>query len=393
VRVFFLVFCLAGLWSCARPAKTAVQADSDVPSVAVARVQRQDLHRDLVLSAEFRPYEEVDLHAKVAGFLKDIQVDVGDRVRAGQLIATLEIPEMVDEDAQAEATRKRSEAELVHAHSELARAQSAHEAAHLAYQRLADVVKVRPTLVARQEIDDSFAKDRGAEAQVDSAKAAITAAEQQIRVAQASEQRIHTLQAYQRITAPFAGVISKRYADPGAMIQAGTSSSSQAMPIVRVSEIARLRLVLAVPESAVPRIRVGSPIAIRVTAVNREFQGKVSRFSGRLQSSTRTMDTEVDVDNSRGDLAPGMFAEAMVTLDRHDGALSVPVQAVAGAEDKATLLVVDSQNQLVPKEVRLGLETADRREVLSGLEQGDLVVIGKTAALHAGLHVSPQEAK
>jgi RND family efflux transporter MFP subunit len=138
---------------------------------------------------------------------------------------------------------------------------------------------------------------------------------------------------------------------------------------------------------------VGSPIGIRVTAVNREFQGKVSRFSGRLQSSTRTMDTEVDVDNSRGDLAPGMFAEAMVTLDRHDGALSVPVQAVAGAEDKATLLVVDSQNQLVQKEVRLGLETADRREVLSGLDLGDLVVIGKAAALHPGLRVSPQEAK
>jgi RND family efflux transporter MFP subunit len=350
--------------------------------VAVARVQREDLHRDLVLSAEFRPYEEVDLHAKVAGFLKDIQVDVGDRVQAGQLIATLEIPEMVDEDAQAEATRKRSEAELVHAQGELSRAQSAHEAAHLGYQRLADVVKVRPTLVARQEIDDSFAKDREAEAQVDSAKAAITAAEQQIRVAQASEQRIHTLQAYQRITA-----------DPGAMIQAGTSSSSQAMPIVRVSEVARLRLVLAVPESAVPRIRVGSPIGIRVAAVNREFQGKVSRFSGRLQSSTRTMETEVDVDNPRGDLAPGMYAEALVTLDRHAGALSIPVQAVAGAEDQATLLVVGPQDQLVQKRVRLGLETPDRREVLGGLEQGDLVVIGKAAALHAGLRVSPQEAK
>jgi RND family efflux transporter MFP subunit len=364
-----------------------------MPSVAVARVERQDLQRDLVLSAEFRPYEEVDLHAKVAGYLKEIRVDVGDRVQAGQLIATLEVPEMVDESAQAEATRKRSEAELVHAQGELSRAQSAHEAAHLNYQRLDDVIKVRPGLVARQEIDNALAKDRESEAQVDSAKAAVTAAEQQIRVAQASEQRIHTLQAYERITAPFAGVISKRYADPGAMIQAGTSSSSQAMPLVRLSEIARLRLVLPVPESAVPRIRVGSPIGIRVSAVNREFQGKVSRFSDRLQSTTRTMDTEVDVDNSRGDLAPGMFAEALVTLDRHNAALSIPVQAVAGAEDKATLLVVDAQNQLVQREVHLGLETPERREVLSGLEQGDLVVVGKAAGLHPGLRVRPQEAK
>jgi RND family efflux transporter MFP subunit len=393
VRAIFLVLCAGAMYSCTRPAKTAVRADSEIPSVSVVRAQRQDLQRDLVLSAEFRPYEEVDLHAKVAGYLKDIRVDVGDRVQTGQLIAILEIPEMADEDAQAEATRKRSEAELVHAQSELMRDQSAHEAAHLNFQRLDDVMKVRPALVARQEIDNAMAKDREAEAQVDSAKAAITAAEQQIRVAQAAEQRIHTLQAYQRITAPFAGVISKRYADPGAMIQAGTSSSSQAMPVVRLSEIARLRLVLAVPESAVPRIHVGGAIGIRVNAVNRQIRGKVSRFSDRLQSDTRTMETEVDVDNSRGDLAPGMFAEAVVTLDRHDGALAIPVQAVAGAEDKATLLVVDPQNQLVQKEVRLGLETADRREVLSGLNDGDLVVVGKTTGLRPGLRVKPQEAK
>jgi multidrug efflux pump subunit AcrA (membrane-fusion protein) len=105
------------------------------------------------------------------------------------------------------------------------------------------------------------------------------------------------------------------------------------------------------------------------------------------------MDTEADVDNSRGDLAPGMFAEALVTLDRHNAALSVPVQAVAGAEDKAMLLVVDAQNQLVQREVHLGLETPERREVLSGLEQGDLVVVGKAAGLHPGLRVRPQEAK
>jgi len=393
VRAIFLVLCAGAMYSCTRTAKTAVQADYQIPSVSVARVQRQDLERDLVLSAEFRPYEEVDLHAKVAGYLKDIRVDVGDRVQAGQLIAILEIPEMADEDAQAEATRKRSEAELLHAQSELMRDQSAHEAAHLNFQRLDDVMKVRPALVARQEIDNAMAKDREAEAQVDSAKAAITAAEQQIRVAQAGEQRIHTLQAYQRITAPFAGVISKRYADPGAMIQAGTSSSSQAMPVVRLSEIARLRLVLAVPESAVPRIHVGGAIGIRVNAVNRQIQGKVSRFSDRLQTDTRTMETEVDVDNSRGDLAPGMFAEAVVTLDRHNGALAIPVQAVAGAEDKASLLVVDPQNQLVQKEVRLGLETPDRREVLSGLNDGDLVVVGKATGLRPGLRVKPQEAK
>ena len=391
VRAIVPVLCVCGLWSCSRPNRNVVLADSETPSVAVTRVQRHDIQRDLVLSAEFRPYQEIDLHAKVSGYLKEIQVDVGDRVQEGQLIAILENPEMAAEELQSEAVRRRSEAELVHARSELARTKSAHEAAHLASQRLADVSKLRPNLVARQEIDDAFAKDREAEARVESAAAAISAAEQQIQVAKAREQGIRTLRAYERITAPFAGMITKRYADPGAMIQAGTSSSTQTLPLVRLSDVSHLRLVLPVPASAVPRIHVGGAIAIRVSAVNREFQGRVSRFSGRLQEATRTMETEVDVDNSRGDLAPGMYAETTLTLDRHDDALAVPMQAVAGAEDTVTLLVVNAQNQLVQTEVRLGLETPERREVLSGLNLGDLVVLGKTAGLRPGLQVRPLE--
>src|SRR6185436_10573077 len=177
-----------------------------------------------ILAAEFRPYQEVDLHSKVAGYLKQISVDVGDRVRAGQVIAVLEIPEMADEEAQATAAKKHAEAEVERVKSDLERTKSAHEAAHLSYQRLADVMKSRPNLIARQEIDDAFAKDRVAEAQVTTARAAIASAQQQISVSEAALARVRTLHAYTRITVPFAGVISKRFADPGAMIQAGTAS-------------------------------------------------------------------------------------------------------------------------------------------------------------------------
>jgi len=391
VRTILPILCAALLSSCADSSKRVVQADSAMPTVAVARVTRQDLGRELTLAAEFRPYQEVDLHAKVAGYLKQINVDVGDHAQAGQLIAILEIPEMVDDAVEATATKKRSESELIRAQSEVVRAQSAHEAAHLAYQRLADVAKSRPNLIARQELDDGQAKDRIAEAQVDTAKAAVVSAEQQLRVVEAAEQRVHTLEAYARITAPFAGVISKRYADTGAMIQAGTSSSSQAMPLVRLSQVDRLRLVIPVPESAVPQIRVGVPIAIRVTTVGRQIEGRVSRFSDRLQTSTRTMETEVDVPNTHGDLAPGMYAEAVLTLDHRQNALSVPIQAVTGAESKTTLFVVGPQQQLEQRVVTLGLETADRREVISGLSEGDSVVMGKTAALRPGDRVQPRE--
>jgi RND family efflux transporter MFP subunit len=397
MKEFCVVLCAGALsiamCSCASPSKTEVQADSSTTTVPVVRVTRQTLERDLTLAAEFRPYQEVNLHAKVAGFLQQISVDVGDHVRAGDLIAILEVPEMADEEAQADASQRRSESELVRARGELARARSIHDAAHVAYQRLADVAQARPNLIARQELDDALAKDKSAEAQVDSAAAAITSAEQQIHVAEASHQHIRTLQAYTRITAPFAGVITRRYADLGSMIQAGTSSSSQAMPVVTLSQVDRLRLVLAIPESAVSKVRAGLPIRIRVAAVGREFVGRVSRFSDRLQTATRTMETEVDVENPSGDLAPGMYAEARLLLDRRDNVLSLPVEAVTGAEDKASLFVVDSQKHLVSREVALGLETPDRREVLKGLSDGDLVVLGKSGSLHAGDVVEPREAQ
>ena len=378
------------LSSCAGPPRVAAEASAGPPSVAVARVTEQTLERQLALAAEFRPYQEVDLHAKVAGYLKQINVDVGDHVRPGDLIATLEVPEMADEAAQAEAVRLHSESELARAKGELARMQSTHESAHLSYQRLAEVAQSRPNLIARQEIDDALSKDKSAEAAIDSAKASITSAEQQIRGSEASQQRLRTLETYTKIIAPFAGVVSKRYADTGALIQAGTASSSQAMPLVRLSQVDRLRLVLEVPESAVPQIHVGLPIQVRVGAIGRDFTGRVSRFSDRLQSSTRTMETEVDVLNPGGELAPGMYAEVRLTVERRDRALSVPVEAVTGAEDKASLMVVNPENRLERRDVVLGMETPDRREVKKGLVAGDRVVIGKIAALHAGDVVEPR---
>jgi len=325
------------------------ESREDRGAVPVVRVTRQTLERDLTIAAEFRAYQEVNLHAKVAGFLRQICVDVGDHVAAGDLIATLEVPQMVDQEAQADASQKRSEADLIRVQPELARARSMHEAAHVAYQLLPDVAQARPNLIVRQELDDAWAKDKSAEAQVDTAVAAITSAEQQIHVTEAGHQHIRTLQAYTRITAPFAGVITKRYADLGSMIQAGTFSSSQAMPVVTLSQVDRLRLVLVIPESAVSQVRAGLPIQIHVAAVNRDFVGRVSRNSDRLQTSTRTMETEVDVANTTGDLAPGMYAEARLSLDRRAGVLSLPVQAVTGAEDKASLLVVEAQGRLAER--------------------------------------------
>ena len=222
------ILCSCGRKSEGEAAHADTSASTSPPVVAVARATPADLTRSVMLTAEFRPFQEIEVHAKVAGYVKQIMVDVGDRVTAGQTLAILEVPEMSDDVARAQASSKRSEAEVQHAKDELAQAQAGYDAAHLTYQRLFDVNKQRPNLVAQQEIDDARAKDLAAEAGVSAAKSALAAAQQQVQVSQVDQQRTNTMLAYSRITAPFAGVISKRYADTGAMIQAGTASQTQA---------------------------------------------------------------------------------------------------------------------------------------------------------------------
>ncbi len=370
--------------------EAASSASVAVAVAPVARVRPADLSRELALAAEFRPFQEIDVHAKVAGFLKRIYVDVGDRVRQGQLLATLEIPEMTDDLTRAAAAKSLSDANVQRAGDELERARSAHQASHLSYSRLAAVLKTRPNLVAQQEIDEAMARDRVSEAQVSAAEAALAAAKHQVAVSQADEEKARTLFGYAQITAPFSGVISKRYADTGAMIQAGISSQTQAMPLVKLSEVDRLRLVLPVPESVAPRIRLGAPVEVRVPSLNRSFPGKIARFTGKVQFSTRTMETEVDVENPRAVLMPGMYAEAVLTLERKPEALAVPLAAIAARDTNPTVLVLNAANCLEERAVKLGMETPDRVEVLSGLSANDAVLVGSRAQFRPGQKVQPK---
>jgi len=387
-----VILCAAALApACSRSHAASPPAQTDRPTVAVARVQRADLSQALTLAAEFRPFQEIDVHAKVAGYLKAIYVDVGDRVKAGQLLAVLEIPELQDDARQDEATVQRSAEEINRARADLERAESAHEIAHLASARLAGVLKARPNLVAQQEIDEAAARDRIAEAQTATAKAALASAQQQLAVSAAIANKTKTLLEYTRITAPFDAVVTHRYADTGAMIQAGTSSQTQAMPVVRLSANDRLRLTIAVPESAVARIRVGEPVDVRVDAVKRTFAGTVARFAGKVNADTRTMATEVDVANKDLTLVPGMYAYASIALDSAKGVLTIPVQAVDRGDAGASVLVVD-HGLVQRRAVTIGLEAPDRVEVTTGVADGDMVVVGNRSQLRVGTEVTPSVA-
>ena len=382
---------VAVLTSCGKN-EGAVANGSDVqsiPVVPVAKAERANITDDLTVTGEFVPYQQVDLMAKVAGYIRSINVDIGDRVRTGQVLAELEVPEMQDDKAHAAAAVEASEADIVTARDDLNRAKSTHDMTHLSYSRVLDVSKREPGLVPQQEVDEYHSKDLVAEADVSAAQSTLEAAERKAGMAKADQSRFKTLQNYTTITAPFAGVVTKRYANVGAMIQAGTASQTQAMPVIRLSQNTLLRLILPVPESAVPSIHNGETVDVTVSALHRTFPGRVTRFADEVQKTTRTMETEVDVLNSDLILVPGMYADVKLLLQQSNNALTVPLDAVdEGSGSPEVFAVRDSVIHVIP--VTTGLRTPQRVEIRSGLQDNDVVVTGRHAGLHDGERVQPK---
>ncbi|PYU75227.1 MAG: efflux RND transporter periplasmic adaptor subunit [Acidobacteria bacterium] len=261
---------------------------------------------------------------------------------------------------------------------------------HSAYTRLSDAAKTRQGLVAQQELDDSQAKDLESQAQVSSAKAALAAAQQELEVARANQRQVSALSDYTRISAPYAGVVTNRYADTGALIAAGTSTSTQAIPVVRIAQISVLRLVLPIPESVSAQIHLGDPVKVHVEALNQDIQGKVSRFAESLDLQTRTMATEIDFDNRHGRLIPGMYAQTQLSLGEKKNTLTIPLEAVARNADDGTVPALTPQNVIEERHLRLGLEDEKRVEVVSGLQEGDRVVIGNRSQFREGQKVQPK---
>jgi RND family efflux transporter MFP subunit len=383
-------------WGLFRHAKTEADGADNPEHVgatvaAVVKVGHGTLGTPLTLAGGFKPFQEVDLHAKVAGYIKTMHVDVGSHVKEGQTLAVLEVPELAAELSGADAAVRRAKEEIRRAQGDVQRAKSAHEATHAMAERLTQASDSRAGLVAQQEVDDARAKDLEGEAQVSSAQAALSAAEQALDVAVATQQQYKALSDYTKITAPFTGVITVRYADTGSLIAAGTSSSTQSAPVVRLAQISVLRLVLPIPESIAGQIRLGEPVKVHVQALNQDSVGKVSRFADALDPQTRTMETEIDFQNPGGKLLPGMYVEAKIGVAAKTDVLTVPLEAVETNGSEGTVLVVNAQNTLEERQVHLGLQGSTRVEVLSGLSDGERVVIGSRNEFRAGMKITPKE--
>jgi RND family efflux transporter MFP subunit len=388
---FVIPIFFAALIGCGDGRGAAAGDAANAPVAAVVKVARGNIADNLEIASEFQPFQEVDVYAKVSGYIQKLYVDYGTHVKQGQILAVLEIPELQQQLQQDQASVRRSDQELTRAREDLNRAQSAYTVAHLTYTRLADVQKSRPELISQEEIDVSKGKDMEADADVSAQKAALAAAEEALTASKAALGKDQAMFDYGRMTAPFDGVITQIYAYTGALLPAGTSSNKGDSALCRLSQNSLLRLVIPVPERAVSNIQIGEPVAVNVSGMDRSFEGKIIRFSDQIDVATRTMHTEIDVPNPKYQLVPGMYASVKIPLHSAAKVLTVPIQAFqGGSEGKGIVFVVGPGNKIERRDVAVGLQSATDVQITSGLQESETIIFGSLGQYRPGEIVAPK---
>jgi RND family efflux transporter MFP subunit len=383
IAVLFLVYFLHNR----RDGDVNAETTAAPPVVSTATAHTGFIANQLTVAGVFQPFQEIDVHGKVSGYIQHIYVDIGDRVRQGQTLAVLEVPELQAEVAGAEAGITQTQQNIQRLQSEVARDQANYAAVHANYVRLKQASDQQPGLVAAQEVDDALAKDQGAASQVEAAKSAVAAAQGQLGVSRAENLRVSSMEQYATITAPYNGVVTMRYADTGALIPAGTAEGLN-QAVVRLAQSDVLRLRMPIPERDVPLVHVGSVVSVHVQATGQQFPGTVVRFTRDVSNSTRTMLTEVDVNNPSLLLTPGMYADVTFNLEQKNNALIVPASAIIQG-DPPSVLLVDATNHVFKRPVVFGIGGANSQEIASGLQAGDRVIIGGLSTLQPGEKVTP----
>lgn len=384
-----LIVALSGMVACDSRNRPSAARAQDTPAAKVAVAMRGNIAHALSLAGQFQPYQVVDVHPKVTGFMVKINVDIGDRVRKGQTLAILEVPELKAQLRGTVFETERAKDDLMRAQHEIKRAEAVHESLHADYQRLLETSQKQPGLVAQQELDDAQSKDLSSESQIDAAKAAAAAAQQHVEVARADNDRVQSIQNYTNVVAPLDGVIVWRYADTGALIQSGTNSNEQDLPIVKLSQSGLLRLRMPVPEDDVQYVHVGDQMQVRVDAIHRSFTGKVTRFTREVNFETRTMETEIDVENKDLSIAPGMYANIQMQLASATSVVTLPVDALVLKGSQETVYTLDAENRVHVRKVEVGLQGSNLAEIRRGVQAGDRVLLGRQEKYHEGEQVSP----
>ncbi len=385
------------------PPPTATAAPAAPPTVTTTTVQSFELNRHLNLPGELQAYQDTAIYAKVQGFVETISVDRGSVVRQGQLLATLRAPEFDTQRSEAEAKARGAQAQKAEAQTRIAgiRAQRLEAEAKLAteettYQRL-KAASATPGAVAGNDVDIAQRNVEAAKARIQvfqenerTAQAQVKALEESVSAFSDAVQSVKTMKEYLRITAPFAGVITERNAHPGSLV--GAANSTAAAPMVRLQQVVRLRLVVAVPEAELAGIKNGSRLNFTTAAFPGEtFNGVVTRSSRAVDAKTRTMPVELEVHNATGRLAPGMFTEITWPTRRARASLFVPPSAVATTTERSFVIRI-TQGATEWVDVKRGASMnhngADLVEVFGDLSAGETIAVRGTDELKAGTKVN-----
>jgi RND family efflux transporter MFP subunit len=359
-------------------AATAVgQAPSAVPapaSVEVVRVTSKAVDRQVKLPGEFQPYLAVPIYAKLAGFVKRVAVDRGSAVRQGQVLMTLEAPEMQANIVEAQAKAQAIGLQRAEAEAKFAGAQST-------YERL-KAASATPGVVAENDV---IVAQKTAEA----ARAIVRSYEDSMKAAQAQVQAVKDLEQYLTLKAPFDGIITERNVHPGAFVGPGSGPT----PLVRLHQITRLRLVVAVPEALVGAIVKGARVPFSVPAYpGNTFFGVVSLIAHDLDEKTRTMAVELDVRNPDLRLGAGMYPEVQWPVRRPQPSLLVPPTTIVTTTERT--FVIRVQNGVAEwVNVSRGARVGDLIEVFGALQDGDTIVRRGTDEIREGTKVNAQPAK
>lgn len=357
------------------PEAARTEASQAKAKVVVATAQRKDLVRRITLPGSLVGFKETTLYGKVTGYLRSISVDKGDTVRRGQTLAALEIPEMAKEIDQAEAAYQEAVASLN-------RSKAQAELQSSTYQRYREVQSKEPGAISTQEVDEYRTK-------AEVARTEVKLAEAKIATARANRDRLIALDEYSRITAPFSGVITARFVDPGAMIQAATSSNQ---PILTIQQLCTVRVYVSVPERDVSFIHHGSEASLTTAAYpGKVFRAAVTRFAEALDPATRTMKTEIDILNPGHLLRPGMYADVTLELEKRAGALLVPDPALI-VEGQQRFVWVARDGAAHRVEVETGFDDGADVEIRSGLDGGEQVVVAGKENLAEGRPVEASPA-
>jgi RND family efflux transporter MFP subunit len=357
-------------------------AIDSLPVVNVVKVTRSSTKGNLTLPANIQAVTESPVLARASGYIKKRYVDIGDRVKAGQVVAEIEAPELLQQIRQAQAGVAQANAAVQQAEAALAQGRSNENLARVTkdrWQRLLD-----KGVVSRQDNDTYQMQWQAQVANVQALEKAVAAARSNAAAVEANVSRLNELLSYQTVRAPFAGVITVRNIDTGALVNEGSTL------LYRIAQTDRLRTYLNAPQGDAASVRTGQQATLTIPDLpGRHFTGLVTRTANALDPATRTLLVEVQVDNRSGELIPGMYAQVELAVPRKDPPLQIPGDTLVVRSDGPQVALVRPDGTVHYTRIQLGRDFGDHVEVLSGLEEGQQLAVNPGDAVHEGVKVKP----